>query len=84
MEGRKVYALFLHSRCTVGTFFVHARRAAVTALIPTARCIDGALSLHGRCLGGVLREKNGPPRPFLKVDEVEDYPYHIGEVAFGC
>ena len=28
-------------------------------------------------------EKNGASRPFLKVDEVEVYPYHLGEVEFG-
>ena len=32
-------------------------------------------------MGGVLREKNEASRLFSKVDEVEDYPYHLGEVA---
>ena len=28
-------------------------------------------------------EKNESSRPFSKVDEVEVYPYHLGEVEFG-
>ena len=41
------------------------------------------LSLHGRCTGGILREKNEASRPFSKVDEVDVYPYHLGEMEFG-
>ena len=28
-------------------------------------------------------KKNGALRPFSKVDEVDLYPYNLGEVAFG-
>ena len=69
---RKVDALSLHARC-----------ADVGTLSPTARCVDDSFSLFGKCAGGVLRAKNGASRLFSKVDEVEVYPYHLGEVAFG-
>ena len=37
--------------------------------------------LFGKCACGVLRETNEESRPFSKVDEVDVYPYHLGEVA---
>ena len=80
--SRKVGALTLHARCINGTFSLHYRCVGVATLSPTARCADGALFLHGRCVGGVLRAKNRALRPFSKMDEVEVYPYHLGEVEF--
>ena len=80
---KRADAFPLHARCIDGALSLHARCVSPDALSPTARCIDGALSLHGRCTGGILREKNGALRPFSKLDEVEVYPYHLGEVAFG-
>ena len=38
--------------------------------------------LHKVCRS-CFEGKNMVLRPFLKVDEVEEYPYHLGEVAFG-
>ena len=55
----------------------------VSALSPTTRSVDEAFSLPSMCVGGVLREKNIALRPFSKVDEVELYPYYLGEVEFG-
>ena len=72
----------LHDRCVNGALSLHSSCAFLDTLSPIVRCTDGALSLHGRCTGGVLREKNGASRPFPKVDEVEVYLYHLGEVAF--
>ena len=42
-----------------------------------------AFSLFEKCIDGILREKNIASRPFSKVDEVDVYPYYLGEVAFG-
>ena len=62
-------ALSLHVRCSGGTLSPHAR--CVSALSPTTKCTDG-----------VLREKREVSRPFLKVDDLEDHPCHLGELAF--
>ena len=80
---RKAEALFLHASCVDGTFSHHARCANIGSLSPTARSTDDAFSLFGKCVDGVLRAKNEDSRPFLKADEVEFYPYHLGEVEFG-
>ena len=80
---RKVDALVLHARSTDGNFSLHVRCASADALSPTARSTDDAFSLPAKSAGGILREKNEDLRPFSKVDEVEDYPYHLGEVEFG-
>ena len=79
----KANALFLHARWVEGTFPFHGRCIDVSVLSPTSRCTDCAFSLHGRCIDVVSREKNGASRPFSKVDEVDVYPYHLGEVEFG-
>ena len=81
--SRKVITLVLQDRWFEGSFSLHARCATVGALSPTSTCTDGAFSLHGRCTGVVSREKNGASKPFLKVDEVDVYPYHLGEMEFG-
>ena len=62
---------------------LHVRHVDASALSPIARSTNDAFSLHGRCVGAILREKNGASRPFSKVDEVDVYPYHLGEVEFG-
>ena len=91
--SRKVKALILHARNTEGDFSLHARCVDGTlslnarctdadALSPTTKCGDGALSLHEWCVSGVLKEKEGVSRSFLKVDEVDVYPYHLGEMEF--
>ena len=79
----KVSGLFLHARCAKGAFPLHDRYSTANALSPTARSIDDDFSLPNKCTDGVLREKHGASRPFSKVDEVDVYPYHLGEVEFG-
>ena len=78
--SKKAGALSPKARC-VGTLSLHAR-SAIDVVSLHARCID-ALSLHERCASGVSREKNEASRLFSNVYEVEDHPYHLGEVAFG-
>ena len=63
-------------------FSLHASGNGADALSPTARSIDGAFSLPAKSTSGVLRAKNIALIPFSKVDEVELYPYYLGEVAF--
>ena len=72
----------LHARSTEGTFSLHARGVNVGALSSTARRVDNAFSLPAKCIGGILREKNEDLRPFSKVDEVDVYPYHLGEYIY--
>ena len=79
---RKVGTLVLHSRSVKGTFSLHARCADTGTVSPTTRSVDDAFSIFEKCADGVLREKNKDSRPFLKVDEVDLYPYYLGEVAF--
>ena len=68
---RKVSALVLHSRCV-----------NVGALSLTTRCTDDAFPfLEGALV--LFQGKNEALGPFLKVDEVELYPYYLGEVEFG-
>ena len=45
--------------------------------------IGAPTTLFDKCASGVLRAKNGPSRPFLKVDEVELYPYYLFDMEFG-
>ena len=77
---KKVGTLFLHARCMEVTFSLHATCIDANALFPTTRCADDAFSLHGKCASAISRGKNGALRPLLKVDEVDVYPYHLGEV----
>ena len=77
---RKVDAISLHSKSLDDALYPKER--CVNALSLHARSVSGALSLPAKCVDGVLREKREFSRPFLKVDEVEDHPYHLGEVAF--
>ena len=50
--------------------------------LPLLGVLMEIFSLFGKCVSGVLREKNRALRPFSKVDEVEIYPYYLGEVEF--
>ena len=52
-------------------------------LFQSAPTLSGTWFPTTKCAKGVLREKREVSRPFSKVDEVEDHPYHLGEVAFG-
>ena len=63
-------------------FSLHSTCAAVGALSLNARCADDAFFLFGKCVGTISRAKNEDSRPFSKVDEVELYPYYVGEVVF--
>ena len=79
---RKFGTLVLHARSTKGTFSIHSRCASTGALSPTIRSTNDAFSIFGKCTGAVSREKNEDSRPFSKVDEVDVYPYYLGQVAF--
>ena len=77
--SRRVGTISPNERC-IGTLSLLAKCANGT-LSPHERCVD-ALSPTTKCFRSLYRKKSKVSRPFLKVDEVEDHPYHLGEVAF--
>ena len=55
---------------------------ALFPLLQGASSLSNTLSPTTKYAKGILREKREVSRPLSKVDEVEDHPYLLGEVAF--